>query len=52
MMFFIPYQLAIIGAMAGAIMEALPIKIDDNLTIPLASGGAIYLLNIFTGKVN
>jgi glycerol-3-phosphate acyltransferase PlsY len=48
MMVFVPYQLALVGALAGALVEALPIKIDDNMTIPLASGGAIYALNIFT----
>ena len=32
------------GAVAAGIVELLPIPLDDNLTIPLASGAVMYLL--------
>ncbi|MDE0299800.1 MAG: SEC59/DGK1/VTE5 family protein [Candidatus Poribacteria bacterium] len=33
---------AIIGALAATVVEVLPIKLDDNLTMPLLSGLAMY----------
>jgi dolichol kinase len=38
------YGIGIIAAAIGAIVEALPIKIDDNLTIPLAVGFSLWWL--------
>ena len=32
------YAVGITGALVGAVVEALPIRLDDNLTIPLAVG--------------
>ena len=33
-----------VGAGVAALVELVPLRIDDNLTIPLASGAAITLL--------
>lgn len=33
------------GALAAAVVELLPLPLDDNLRIPLAAGGAIALLS-------
>ena len=33
-----------VGAAVAALMELLPLRIDDNLTVPLISGAAITLL--------
>ena len=33
------------GAVVAGIVELLPIPLDDNLTIPLASGGIMHLLS-------
>ena len=32
------------GALAAAVVEALPLKIDDNLTVPLLSGATMAIL--------
>lgn len=36
--------LAFVGALAGAIVESLPTKLDDNATAPLAGGAVMGLL--------
>jgi dolichol kinase len=38
------YLIGTAGAGIGAIVESLPVAIDDNLSIPLAIGGAMWLL--------
>lgn len=38
------YGIGIIAAAIGAVVEALPIKIDDNLTIPLSVGFSLWAL--------
>jgi len=38
------YFIGIIAAAIGAVVEALPIRIDDNLTIPIAVGFSLWLL--------
>jgi dolichol kinase len=38
------YALGVIAAAIGAVVEALPTKIDDNLTIPLAVGFSLWWL--------
>jgi len=35
------------GAAAAAIVHLLPVDIDDNLTIPALSGGAMWLLSLW-----
>jgi dolichol kinase len=35
------------GAVAASITHLLPVDIDDNLTIPVLSGGAMWLLRLF-----
>ena len=35
---------AIIGALVATVVEVLPTKLDDNLTMPLLSGLAMYLV--------
>lgn len=36
----------IVGAVVAGIVELLPIPLDDNLTIPLASGAAMHILGV------
>jgi dolichol kinase len=36
------YMIGIAAAIVGAIIEVLPIEVDDNLSIPLAVGGAMW----------
>ncbi len=38
-----PAHLVAVASLVGAFVETLPLKIDDNLTIPLAVGGALWL---------
>lgn len=40
----LPWGAAIAGAAVATLAEALPLPIDDNLTIPLASGAVMILL--------
>lgn len=40
----IPFGLILLGAIIGAIVEALPFNIDDNLSVPLFSGAIISLI--------
>lgn len=40
----LPFKIAIAGVVAGAIMELLPLPIDDNITVPLVAGGFMQLL--------
>jgi len=39
--------LVAIGALSAAIIELMPISIDDNLIIPLFSGTVMYVMSIF-----
>lgn len=41
---FEEYILGVFAAVVGAVVEALSINIDDNLTIPLCVGGTLWLL--------
>ncbi len=34
--------IAFVGALAGMLVESLPLRLDDNLTVPLGSSTAIY----------
>jgi hypothetical protein len=36
------FRLAAAGAVAGALVETLPVKVDDNLTVAAAAGGAMF----------
>lgn len=38
------FQIGIIGALAGALFEVLPIPIDDNISVPLIAGGLMQIL--------
>jgi len=40
----ITLEVAMVGAVSATIVELLPIPIDDNLTIPLISGGIMTLI--------
>jgi len=42
--FFIPFPMALLGALVGALVETVPWPLDDNVTIPLAVGGVLTLL--------
>ncbi len=42
----VPLESAIVAALAGAIVELLPIGIDDNITIPLGVAGVLATLSV------
>ncbi len=41
---FIPFPGALVGALAGTLVETVPWSVDDNVTIPLTVGGVLSLL--------
>ena len=43
----IPLSIGLSGAIMATIFEALPLKIDDNVLIPVASGTAMVLVSSF-----
>lgn len=43
------YGLVFAGAFAAAAVELLPLRVNDNLVIPLASGGVMELIAQLTG---
>jgi dolichol kinase len=43
-----PLVVAIIGAIFASIFEGLPLRLNDNLTIPIGSALAMTLVNIIT----
>lgn len=38
------FQLSLIGVLAGALFEILPIPIDDNISVPIIAGGIMQVL--------
>ena len=40
----LPWHVALVGAVVGAVFEWLPIPLDDNFRIPMAAGFAMKLL--------
>jgi dolichol kinase len=40
----LPSHAAYIGVIIGAVVEFLPLPIDDNIIVPIVSGGTIQLL--------
>jgi dolichol kinase len=40
----LPLRIGIAGVMTGALIEFLPIPVDDNITVPLAAGAFMQLL--------
>lgn len=46
----LPLQIKLVGAVVAALVEAAPIRLDDNITVPIASGIVMTLLyNAITG---
>ncbi len=43
----LPYVLLLAGALIAAVIEALPLPADDNLTVPIGSGAGMSLLMQF-----
>ncbi len=43
--------LALVGGACAAIGESLPLRTDDNLSIPLIAGSLLWLYASFTGLV-
>ena len=37
------FIVAFTGALIGALVESLPLKVDDNLSVPLCAGGGMWL---------
>ncbi len=45
----LPFAVALIGAATATIVEAFSVKVDDNITVPIASGLIMTIFNkIFT----
>ena len=42
--------LAILTALVGAVVESLPIGLDDNVTVPLVSGAFLYCAGMFASS--
>jgi|TARA_B110000263_G_scaffold69391_1_gene60381 dolichol kinase len=42
---FLPLKISLFGALAAMIIELLPIPLDDNFKIPLASGAIMMMLS-------
>ena len=40
----LPFGLLLVGAAVAAAVEVLPLPLNDNLTIPVISGGAMELI--------
>jgi dolichol kinase len=40
----VEYAIGLAGAMFGAVVEALPLPVDDNLSIPFTIGAAMWIL--------
>ena len=47
----LPFSLLLIGAMVAAVVELLPLPLNDNLVIPMVSGGVIELIARITGFI-
>jgi dolichol kinase len=45
-MLFVPTSIALITAVLVSIVESLPLKINDNLTVPLSAGVILHLLTL------
>ena len=45
--FQLPVSIIAVGAVCAAFVEALPLRVDDNLTVSLCSGAVMTLLNLF-----
>ncbi|MGQ9469083.1 MAG: diacylglycerol/polyprenol kinase family protein [Nitrososphaerales archaeon] len=43
---FVPPLIAILGALIGSIVESLPLPIDDDLTVPIASGFTMQIASL------
>lgn len=43
------FPVVLLGAASAALIEVLPIPLDDNVTIPLLSGALMSLVGIFQG---
>lgn len=41
--------ISLLGAIVGALIELLPRKLDDNLTIPFGTAGVVWLLSTLRG---
>jgi len=42
----IPLAFGVVGAIVATVVEALPLPVNDNLTIPLMSGAVVALLQL------
>ncbi|WP_256623476.1 TIGR00297 family protein [Methanolobus chelungpuianus] len=41
------FFLAVIGSITGALFESIPSKVDDNISVPLGAGMAMWLFHAF-----
>ena len=44
LLLFVPWKVALVTAAATAVVEAAPIRLDDNLIVPLAVAGVLLLI--------
>jgi uncharacterized protein (TIGR00297 family) len=42
------FLVCLFGALVGAIVESLPIRLDDNITVPLIGGGFVFCAHLMT----
>ena len=49
-LFFLRWPVALLGSVAIAIVEALPLRWNDNLWIPIVSGLVLSVLNLGLGR--
>ena len=43
----IPFMIAVIGVITGMSVELLPLRMNDNLSIPLVSGGIMHIARTY-----
>ena len=43
----IPFKVALSGAVMATVFEILPVKIDDNVLIPIGAGTTMYIVSSF-----
>ncbi len=47
----LPVSIGLIGALTAAVIEALPLGVDDNISVPLVSGAIMTLSTALLGNV-
>jgi dolichol kinase len=45
-MYFVPVQFALLAAVVTAMIECLPLPLNDNLAIPVVTGLVLFLTGV------